>query len=146
MTIEPEFRNKDEEVLKLLDDCQELKQALKTISSQLGRIEARVKHAFPSVAATIKERTLKRSHTNAPTLRRDQALAEFDKIVSLAATGAEADAEKLVATKAFPDLQLIASELGVTFPQSKPSFKKLQLAILGKVKESLLLSRHTRRT
>ena len=39
MTNENEFRSVDEEVLKLLEECGELKRSLKTISSQLSRIE-----------------------------------------------------------------------------------------------------------
>ena len=145
MTGETEFRSADEEVLKLLEECGELKRTLKTISSQLSRIETRVKGAFPSVAKKIKDREISNSRQKTSSLSSEQALAEFDHIVDLASSGATSEAEAYLARRSTADMLSIAREVGVTFSTSKPSVRALHDAILGKVRESLLLSRHSRR-
>jgi hypothetical protein len=64
----------------------------------------------------------------------------------LAESGANEEAERILEAKSAPDLLVIAKELGVTFPKSKPSFRKMREAIFGKVRESVLLSRHNPRS
>jgi hypothetical protein len=145
VTNETQFRTPEEEVHKLLDECAELKRTLKTISSQLSRIENRVKAAFPVVAKSVKERRIANSSQKESSLSPEQALAEFDSIVRLASSGATSDAESYVARKTSADLLAIAREVGVTFASNKPSVRAMHDAILGKVRESLLLSRHSRR-
>lgn len=145
MTNETQFRTPDEEVQKLLEECVELKRTLKTISSQLSRIENRVKATFPAAAKTVKERRAANLSQKESSLSPEQALVEFDSIVRLASSGATSDAEAYVARKSSADLLAIAKEVGVTFTSNKPSVRALHDAILGKVRESLLLSRHSRR-
>jgi hypothetical protein len=41
-----EFRTPEQEVLKLLDECAELRTTLKAISAQIGRMEISLKTAF----------------------------------------------------------------------------------------------------
>jgi hypothetical protein len=67
-------------------------------------------------------------------------------MVGLAASGVNEEAERILEGKSAPDLFLIAKELGVTFPKSKPSIRSIREAIFGKVRESLLLTRHSPRT
>jgi hypothetical protein len=140
-----EFRNTDQEVLKLLEECGELRRTLKTISSQLSRIENRVKGAFPIVAKQLSDRRAADSKQKTSSLSSEQALAEFDQIVTLAASGATSDAERYLERRPSSDLFLIAREVGVTFSSNKPSVRVMREAILGKVRESILLSRHSRR-
>jgi hypothetical protein len=54
--------------------------------------------------------------------------------------------QKTLEAKSASDLLVIAKELGVPFSKSKPSIKSLREAIFGKVRESLLLTRHHPRT
>lgn len=131
--------------MKLLEECAELRRTLKTISAQIGRMENRVKRAFPTAAAQMRERKVG-SRSSKATITPEQALAEFDKVVALAASGANEEAERVLEAKSAPDLLVIAKELGVTFPKSKPSIKAMREAIFGKVRESVLLSRHNMRT
>jgi hypothetical protein len=144
VTNETQFRTPEEEVQKLLEECTELRRTLKTISSQLSRIETRVKAAFPAAAKIVKERQVANSKKES-SLSPEQALAEFDRIVALASSGATSEAEAYVARKPSADLLAIAREVGVTFPSNKPSVRAMHDAILGKVRESVLLSRHSRR-
>jgi cell division septum initiation protein DivIVA len=140
-----EFRDGEQEVVKLLEECAELRRTLKSISGQLGRIENRVKHAFPAATKKVQERKTARANFSASTLSAAEALAEFDKLVALVATGASQDAEQIVDSRSSADLFAIARELGVTFPKSRPSLNDLRTAIFGKVRESVLLSRHSTR-
>src|SRR5262249_46499559 len=139
-----EFRTPEQEVHKLLQECAELKVTLKTISAQIGRMENRVKRAFPGAAAQARERKdLGRS--NVATITPEQAISEFERIVGLAASGANEEAERILGSKSRADLLVLVKELGVTFPKSKPSIKAMRDAIFGKIRESVLLSRHTSR-
>ena len=140
-----EFRSPEQEILKLLEECVELKRTLKGISAQLGRIENRVKRAFPGVAEQARQREIA-AHQATPSASREEILAEFDNIVRLAASGANDEAERIIESKSALDLSAIAKELGVAFNKSKPSIKAMREAIFGKVRESVLLSRHSTRT
>ena len=142
---ETDFRSADQEVIKLLEECGELRRTLKTISSQLSRIENRVKSAFPLAAKQLSERRAAKFKQKTSSLSSEQALAEFDHIVMLASSGALSEAEIYLERRPSPDLFLIAREVGVTFPTNKPSVRTMREAILGKVRESILLSRHSRR-
>jgi hypothetical protein len=140
-----EFRTSEEEVLKLLEECAELRRTLKTISAQIGRMEARVKHAFPAVAARVQERKSASKRLADPSITPEQALAEFDRVVGLATSGANKDAERILENMPAPDLSLMAREVGISFPKSKPSVRAMREALFGKVRESILLTRHNPR-
>jgi len=148
MSRDIEFRTPEQEVLKLLTECAELRQTLKTISAQLGRMENRVKRAFPAIAArkTARERKVGGTRSTEASITAEQAIGEFDRIVELAASGSNEEAERILQDKSAPDLRVIAKELGVSFPKSKPSVKALRDAIFGKVRESVSLTRHNKRT
>jgi len=108
-------------------------------------MENRVKRAFPTVAAHVRERKIGSGHSSRATIKAVEALAEFDKIVGMAASGRNEEAERILEAKSAPDLLVIAKELGVTFPKSRPSIKAMREAIFGKVRESVLLTRHNPR-
>lgn len=141
-----EFRTPEQEVLKLLEECAELRRTLKTISAQVSRMENRVKRAFPAIATQVRERKTGGSHPSKATLTPEQAIAEFDRVVGLAAEGANDDAVRILEGKSAADLQVMAKELGISFSKSRPSIRKMREAIVGKVRESVLLSRHHRRS
>jgi hypothetical protein len=140
-----EFRTPEQEVIKLLEECAELRQTLKAISAQMSRMETRVKLAFPAVAKQLQERKVRATHSAKASITPEQALAEFDRVVRLVASGASQEAEKVIEEKSAPDLFIIAKELGVSFSKSRPSVKVIREAIFGKVRESILLTRHNSR-
>jgi hypothetical protein len=145
VSSENEFRNTDQEVQKLLEECGELRQTLKTISAQLSRIESRVKTAFPAVAKKIHDRKILNLKQRESSLTSEQAQIEFDEIVRLAGSNNPSEAEQYLNRQSAADLYAIAREVGVSFLSNKPSLKTLRQAILGKVRESILLSRHSPR-
>lgn len=145
MTSEGGFRTPEQEVVRLLEDCADLKRMLQSIAGQISRMEARVKKAFPQEAELVQERRKTSSNLANPSMSREEALAEFEKVVRLASSGNASDAERLLHDRSPADLLMIARELGVTFPKSKPSARAMRDAIFGKVRESILLSRHSPR-
>jgi hypothetical protein len=146
MSNATDFRTPEQEVLKLLEECAEIRHALKSISGQLARMETRVKHAFPAVAQVSRERASRNLRSSAASITPQEALAEFDKVAGLAASGAIEEAERILEAKNGPDLLVIAKEVGVSFSKSKPSIRAMRKAIFGKVRESVLLSRHNPRS
>lgn len=109
-------------------------------------MEARVKKAFPDAAERIRERNSKTKGGSASSLSGKQAVAEFEDVVRLASIGSVADAERRLHEKSAADLLTIAKEVGITFGKSKPSVKMMREAIFGRVRESILLSRHNPRS
>ncbi|MGZ8395583.1 MAG: hypothetical protein ACXW3X_02870 [Rhodoplanes sp.] len=144
MTNDVEFRSPEEEVVKLLEECGEIRNILKGLSAQLTRIETRLKRAFPSVNTRF---SVKRSTapSASATITPEQTLAEFDKVVDLVKSRFFKEAERLLTGRSSLDLLVISKELGITFPKSKPSMKSMREAIFGKVRESVQLSSHSRR-
>jgi hypothetical protein len=140
VTNDTGFRSPEQEVLRLLEEFVELRRTLKGIGAQLSRMESRVQMAFPAVAARSRQRT--KTSAIMPSIPREEALAEYDRIVRLAASGANKEAERTVEEKSANELPVIAQEIGVIFPKSKPSLQTMRDAIIRKVRESVLLSRH----
>lgn len=141
---ETEFRSSEEEVVRLLEECSEIRRTLRDINSQLTRIESRVKRAFPTSAARM-ERHDRSNFSQQAAPSREEVLSEFDNMVRLVASGARQEAERIVERKSSSELLAVSRELGVSFPRSKPSIKAMRDAIFGKVRESVLLSRHSKR-
>ena len=151
MTSAAGFRTSEEEIEMLLDECQRIRTTLKEISGQISRMENRVKRAFPDVAAKVSERQHNRNRISKkgeskPSLSPEQALTEFDNVVRIARVD-PTRAEIYLLHKAPSDLVAIAQELGISFGKSKPSSKAVLEALYGKIRESILLSKHnTQRT
>lgn len=146
MTSDSPFRSSDQEIISLLQECRELKSALVAISAQVSRIERRVKQAFPVIAQRANESVAAKRKITHSTMSSEEALAEFDRIVEIAASGSRGEAERTLEEKSNADLLVIAKELGVNFPNNKPSHKSIKSSIYNKIKESLLLGRHNIRT
>jgi hypothetical protein len=140
MSPSVEFRTIDQEVEKLLEECQMLRAALKEISAQISRMENRARRAFPAASTRVGAGRLRIRRAEA-SLTSEQALAEFESAVRLANTD-PSGAERFLANKTTADLVAMARELGISFGKSKPSRKAVQNALYGKIRESLLLSKH----
>lgn len=140
-----EFRTPEQEVEKLLEECQMLRGTLKEISARLSRMENRVRRAFPTsavkVAARQRIRSDRPSDGIASLLTSEQALAEFERAVQLARND-PISAENYLHNKSSADLATIAREVGVSFRKGRPSRKAVKDALYGKIRESLLLSKH----
>jgi hypothetical protein len=147
MTNQPGFRTSQEEVVKLLEECSELRGALRTISAQLARIESRVKRAFPKEADVVDSRQRKlmgkSNNDQGSALTPQEALAEFDQAIRIAESGPSHEVDVFLQNKSPSELLTIAREVGLSFKSSKPSARVLIDALKGRLRESLMLSKHT---
>jgi hypothetical protein len=139
------LKTPDQEVEQLLEECQRLRATLAEISGQVARMEKRVKRAFPEPANRVSERLRlqsgKHSDASASSLSHEEALVEFDKAVQIAAAD-PSRAERFLLEKPSADLLAIAREVGISFGKSKPSVRAIKDALYGRIRESLLLSKH----
>jgi hypothetical protein len=137
------FRTPSEELQKLLGELARISADLREISMRVSQIDRHVRRAFkvPKMAPNA-DRAMRRPGSRpAPTLSRDAALALFEELTHLARGQGLGAAEGRLETLGLPDLKLLAHELGISF-QSKPSRKTLRSRVIGRVNESIMLSRN----
>jgi hypothetical protein len=136
---------KQEDVEALAHEMRDLKEVLREVSGKLGRIEKRLRTFFPDSFPdkSQKEKTpdLRES---APSITPQQALDFYSELVALARSGKEQEVEARTAKLALADLALLVRELGAPLGK-KPSRIGLTRSLMGRLKESVLLSRHTNR-
>ena len=70
------------------------------LDCKVGRIENRMKRPFPAAAAQARERKDRAPRrSNEASITAEHALAEFDRVVGLAASGANEEGERKVGGK-----------------------------------------------
>jgi hypothetical protein len=140
------FRDPIQELDRLRKDLDQIKALLRDIAQRVGQIERHAKRAFVPLKRESNIRTVaghKRRSALAepPTIDAQQALGLFDELKSIFAS----DGSQIVMTRldemTTPNLKLMARELGLTF-KSKPSKKALSHKILGRMNESVMLSKN----
>jgi len=147
MGDEETFRTPPQELEALRKEITEVKAVLRELAARLGQIERHAKRAFGVPAAKTKgalaQSALQRTPAeDKPTIEASEVMPLFDELTQVwRAHGADRVSSRLEGMP-IPDLKLVARELGVTF-SSKPSRKLLVSGILGRVNESVMLSRNT---
>jgi hypothetical protein len=141
------FSTPTDEVNRLVSELRETKEALRDLSSRLGRIETRLKRVFPSAFPKKEPVAKKRGPAiqEPPTLTAEQAMTLYQELVDLARKDQLAEVRSRLSSMNLPDLSLLRTELGAPLGKKKPSAKALTDAILGRIKESVMLSKHTNR-
>ena len=125
-----------------------VKDALREISGRLGRIESRMRRAFPQAFVTIQKigpRVASDERQMAPSLSPEQALKLYDELVDQSKAGDRENLLMQLSAISVPDLLLMSRELGVTLGKKKTSRKALTDAIVGRITQSVLLSKHVNR-
>lgn len=140
-----EFRTPEQEVSRLLDELAGLRDQLRGIGATLGRLELRIKRAFPNVAAERQSRGANDRGKTEPSLTPEKALQLYDDAVKQAKLGSQDRALAEVQKLALPDLAVLHRELGLSLGRSKPSRKILMNGIINRIKQSVMLSQHTSR-
>src|SRR2546421_4166915 len=141
------FRDPIQELERLREDLNQMKGLLKDIAQRMTQIERHVKRAF--VPASKQESggnsvpRQKRSSKPAepPTIDAQQALVLFDELKSILTSDGSQTVINRLEQMSIPNLKLMARELGLTF-KSKPSKKVLSHKILGRMNESVMLSKN----
>jgi hypothetical protein len=143
------FRSREQELEHLGRQLGDIKDALREIAGRVNQIERHVKRAFgvsslPGQEAA-KRRKADRSTSETPTISPEQARPIFDELTRTWRDDSPERVEVRLQEMGTPDLKLMAHELGLSFA-SKPSRKTLISGIIGRVNESIMLSRNTNLT
>lgn len=142
------FNTPEQETVILVKELSEIKDILRELSRKLSRIEARASRAFPAafVKAADKPRVSREKTSTDPTMSAEQVMHLYDELVQLAKDRNVDQVRIRLERLEFADLNFLRTELGVSLGKKKPSGRVLIEAILGRVNESVMLTRHVNRT
>jgi hypothetical protein len=147
MNEESPFNTPTDEVKRLVEEFRETKEALRGVSKRLSQIEVRMQRLFPSLmpknAGSRREK--EESAGAEPTLTPEEAMHVYDELVALARTDNHQSVHDRLGGLGLADLNLLRQELGISLGKKKPSRKVLEEAVIGRIRESVLLSRHSNR-
>ncbi len=135
----------DDENSQLVDEISELKEILREVSRKLTRIETKVKRGGISATPKVSEPTVSQPDetTDKPTnLSAEQVLQIYEQLRLKAKNGKEEEVRKKLLSMTATDLSLVCLELGMPPTAKNPSRKKMIEVIIGRIKQSLMLSRH----
>ncbi|WP_341734704.1 hypothetical protein [Microcoleus sp. EPA2] len=143
--IKKESLGDDEETSQLVDEISELKEILREVSRKLTRIETKVRRGGISAMSKVSEATVSQPEvtTDKPaSLSPEQVLQIYEQLRLKAKNGKEEEVRKKLLSMSATDLSLICLELGMPPTAKNPSRKKMIEVIIGRIKQSLMLSRH----
>ncbi len=138
----------DDENSQLVDEITELKEILREVSRKLTRIETKVKRggiaASPKVSVSTETTVSQPDETTEKpaNLSTEQVIQIYEQLRLKAKNGKEEEVRKKLLSMNATDLSLICLELGMPPTAKNPSRKKMIEVILGRIKQSLMLSRH----
>ena len=142
------FLSKEEEVSRLLDEIRAFREELRDLNAKVSRIERRVQHTFPVLAAqkaTDRSRRTADEERGSPTISSAEAISFFERLVEMTTSGGESRVFAELDATSEPNLRLTVQELGASLGKKKASRKVLVEAIVKRIKESVMLSRHVNR-
>ncbi len=142
------FNTPQEEAARLADELRQVKAVMKEMSRKLTQIETRAKRAFPAAfpkATSRKRGGARTAAVGPPTMTRDQVMAIYDEAVRIAKGGDPGAAREHIEAVGLGDLNLLRTELGASLGRKKPSKPVLLEAVLGRLNESVMLTKHTNR-
>ncbi len=134
----------DSETGGVLDEIGELKAILREVSKKLTRIEAQVKRGGLSACSKTSELpAIAVADVEKPAnLSTDNVLEVYEELRLQAKKGHELEVRQKLSAMSATDLNLMCCELGMPPSSKNPSRKKMFELIIGRIKQSLMLSRH----
>lgn len=134
----------DSETGGVLDEIGELKAILREVSKKLTRIEAQVKRGGLSAGSKTSELpAIAVADVEKPAnLSTDNVLEVYEELRLQAKKGHELEVRQKLSAMSATDLNLMCCELGMPPSSKNPSRKKMFELIIGRIKQSLMLSRH----
>jgi hypothetical protein len=143
------FNTPREELLRLADEIRETKELLRDVSGRMSRIETRMKRSFPTLFP--KAPLAETSHAQPegqgqPTLTPEQVMGVYEELVDQGRRGELQPVRQRLAEIGVADLNLMRRELGASLGTKKPSRRSLEEAVIGRIRESVMLSKHTHRS
>jgi len=141
------FNTPEEEVKRLAEEIRQVKEVLRELSRTVSRIETRVKRAFPTTyPKTASSRQKKISQKDEKSsLSSEEAIQLYDRLVKQAKDEGLDIVYSDLSAMSVADLSVLRKELGVTLGKRKPSVKTLVDAVMGRIRESTMLSKHINR-
>jgi hypothetical protein len=135
----------DSETGGVLDEIGELKEILREVSKKLTRIEAQVKRGGLYAGSKTSEPAVAVAAADVEkpaNLSADNVLEVYEELRLQAKKGHELEVRQKLAAMSANDLNLMCCELGMPPSSKNPSRKKMFELIIGRIKQSLMLSRH----
>jgi hypothetical protein len=136
---------KNEETVQLVDEIGELKEILREVSRKLTRIETKVKRAGIATASKTSELSNSQASSDVDKpvdLSAENVLQVYEELRLKAKNGNEQEVTQKLLAMSATDLNLMCCELGMPPTSKNPSRRKMFELIIGRIKQSLMLSRH----
>ena len=126
----------------LVEEIGELKEILRDVSRKLTRLETQVKRGVLSAGSKTSDIPTGADVNKPANLSAANVLEVYEELRLQAKNGNEEEVRKKLLAMSATDLNLMCCELGMPPSSKNPSRKKMFELIIGRIKQSLRLSRH----
>jgi hypothetical protein len=126
----------------LVEEIGELKEILRDVSRKLTRLETQVKRGVISAGSKTSDIPMGADVNKPANLSAANVLEVYEELRLQAKNGNEEEVRKKLLAMSATDLNLMCCELGMPPSSKNPSRKKMFELIIGRIKQSLRLSRH----
>ena len=126
----------------LVEEIGELKEILRDVSRKLTRLETQVKRGVLSAGSKTSDVPTGADVNKPANLSAANVLEIYEELRLQAKNGNEEEVRKKLLAMSATDLNLMCCELGMPPSSKNPSRKKMIELIIGRIKQSLRLSRH----
>ena len=126
----------------LVEQIGELKEILQDVSRKLTRLETQVKRGVISAGSKTSDIPTGADVNKPANLSAANVLEVYEELRLQAKNGNEEEVRKKLLAMSATDLNLMCCELGMPPSSKNPSRKKMFELIIGRIKQSLRLSRH----
>jgi hypothetical protein len=126
----------------LVEEIGELKEILRDVSRKLTRLETQVKRGVLSAGSKTSDSPTGAEVNKPANLSAANVLEVYEELRLQAKNGNEEEVRKKLLAMSATDLNLMCCELGMPPSTKNPSRKKMFELIIGRIKQSLRLSRH----
>ncbi|MEG4091905.1 hypothetical protein [Microcoleus sp. Pol12B4] len=126
----------------LVEEISELKEILRDVSRKLTRLETQVKRGVLSPVSKASDISSSADVNKPANLADGNVLEVYEELRLQAKNGNEEEVRQKLLAMSATDLNLMCCELGMPPSSKNPSRKKMFELIIGRIKQSLRLSRH----
>ena len=126
----------------LVEEIGELKEILRDVSRKLTRLETQVKRGVLSAGSKNSDIPTDADVNKPANLSAANVLEVYEELRLQAKKGNEEEVRQKLLAMSATDLNLMCCELGMPPSSKNPSRKKMFELIIGRIKQSLRLSRH----
>lgn len=126
----------------LVEEIGELKEILRDVARKLTRLETQVKRGVLSAGSKTSDIPTGADVNKPANLSAANVLEVYEELRLQAKNGNEEEVRQKLLAMSATDLNLMCCELGMPPSSKNPSRKKMFELIIGRIKQSLRLSRH----